>query len=200
MHGLSRLCAAQRAVAERARSEWLLWGAASSFYSFSAVDSSAVRVAASARAGFKTVNWNINTAETHGSAVGMHSGGARDLPAAVGFQSCIFSRNIDPLGQGYPVSQSDHRSLHYNDRIWQKSLDVSTGALLSPEPIDGNALNQLGFLAAGDRSSSYQEIARVRSARMQCMRTRHPCRSARAWYAPCVWLSRGAWVRSAGAE
>jgi hypothetical protein len=161
----------QRAAAECAQSEWLPWGAGSSFYSFSAVDSSAVRVAAAARAGFYLVHWIVNTAETHGSAVGMHSGERRDIPGAVWFEGCVFSRNIDPLGQGYPVSQSDQRSWCYNDRIFQKSLDVATGTF-----INGYELYQLGFLAAGNRSTSYQMIARVRSAGMRvCMHVTNTC-------------------------
>ncbi|NJR43135.1 MAG: hypothetical protein HC767_11265 [Akkermansiaceae bacterium] len=129
------------------------------FVGFQAEDSAAVRVAAGARSGFKDCTFNINAATLHGSSVGMDNGEVRDLPAACWFQSCIFSSNTD--SQGYAVSQSDKRSLLYNNRAFQKSVNAENGGLLVPEPIDFDTLKSLGFLIAN--ADSYLDIANVRS-------------------------------------
>lgn len=132
--------------------------AESFFVGFQADDSAAIRVAAGARGGFKDCTFNNNAATNHGSSVGMDSGATRDIPAACWFQSCIFANNFD--SQGYALSQTDKRALHYNNRAFQKSVDAENGGLLVPEPIDFENLKMLGFLIAD--ADTFQEISSVR--------------------------------------
>lgn len=144
------------------------------FTGFQSDNSAAIRVNAGGRAGFKDCTFNLNAATDHGSAVGMDSGAIRDLPAACWFQYCVFASNEDQ--QGYAVSQTDDRALHYNNQYFQKSVDVSTSDLLAPEGIDFGTITSLGFLIAN--ADAYQEIASVRPSasaiRMQASKPSQP--------------------------
>lgn len=128
------------------------------FAGFQADNSAAVRVNAGARAGFKDCTFNNNAATEHGSAVGMDNGALRDPPAACWFQSCIFATNDD--SQGYAVSQTDGRALHYNNHNFQKSVDVNNNGLIEPEAIDFVNIANMGFLIAS--AETYTDIASVR--------------------------------------